>query len=156
MFRVLLVLALSLGLVACDSGSGEDGPTDASCATTGTQDLGTVTATTPSGSFRSSCAAATSSTGDLVVIVRTPGNESALGGESLEFVLQDLRVGTYTLGEDDDDFSTASYGRTPLAMSEAASGTVVVTSLSGGIEATFSFTTVTGQEVTDGRLDLSF
>ena len=155
MTRSLILLALAIGLAACDSGSDEDDVLT-SCASTGTQDLGTVTATTPSGSLRTSCALVTSSGGDLVVFVRTPGNASPLGDDALEFYFQDVRVGTYTLGLDDDDFSSAAYGRTPASVTDAASGTLTVTSLDGGIEGTFSFTTVTGQAITNGRLDLSF
>ena len=115
-----------------------------------------MTATTPSGSLRTSCALVTSSGGDLLILVRTPGDASPLGDDALEFYLQGVRVGTYTLGLEDDDFSSASYGRTPASVTDAASGTISVTSLDGGIEGTFSFTTVTGQEVTNGRMDLSF
>ncbi len=155
MHRVLLTLGLGVlvALSGCDSSDDTGGLDD--CALIGTQNLGTITATTPNGSLQTSCALITSSSGFLVINVRTPGSASPLGADAIEILLDGPRVGVYELGVEDAE-ATASYGRTPASVIEAASGTVEVTSLSGGIEARFSFTTVTGQEVTNGRLDLNF
>jgi hypothetical protein len=143
----LLVIG-SFALAGCDS-SVDDGDT---CASIGLTDVGAVTATTPTGEFRSSCASITGDNDLLVAIVREPGS-GALGGETIELYIGGTTPGTYDIG--DDTVSGAAYGPSPSATVGAASGSITVTSSDDGIEGTFEFVTATGAEVTGGRFDLN-
>ena len=147
--RTALALLCALAVAACDSGPGDG--TDDACTTIGRNDLGTVTATTPGGRFDSGCASVVSDSESFLVIVQEPGS-GAGGGETIELFVRGVEPGTYEVG--DDAGAEAMYGSSPSATVGASSGTVTLTSVDGGFEGTFEFTTVTGGEVTDGRFDL--
>ena len=147
--RTALALFCTLAVVACDSGPGDE--TDDACARIGRDDLGTVTATTPAGRFDSGCASVVSDAESFLVIVQEPGS-GAGGGETIELFVRGVEPGAYEVGEDAG--AEAMYGPSPSATVGASSGTVTLTSVDGGFEGTFEFTTVTGGEVTDGRFDL--
>lgn len=150
--RASLLLALVLPFIAFGCDSDDPGSSLSDCAQVGTQDIGTITATTPTGSLRTSCGIVSISDGFIQILVRTPSDASPLGGDALSFLLDGTTAATYPLGA--SSTSSVEYGRTPSATSEATSGSVVITSLSGGIQGTFEFTTATGQRITNGRLDI--
>ena len=147
--RTALALLCALAVTACDSGPGDE--TDDACASIGRNDLGSVTATTPGGRFDSECASVVSDSESFLVIVQEPGS-GAGGGETIELFVRGVEPGAYEIGEDAG--AEAMYGSSPSATVGASSGTVTLTSVDGGFEGTFEFTTVTGGEVTDGRFDL--
>ena len=146
-----LLCAAAFALGAC----GGSDPVDeiGSCELIGTVDIGTITATTPQGSFSTSCGIVQTSIGMLGVFARTPSNASPLGGPTIEMLVDGLTEGTYPVGNGDGEASL-SYGQTPATTVEATSGSVTITSTAGGFVGTFEFTTATGADVTNGRFAL--
>ena len=152
-------LALSAGLAAgavltgCDSAPDLTSP-DLTCEDASLSSRGTLTATTPSGSFRATCF-------DVVVdsdLVRIEALDFDLGASSIdrgiELTVFGTTTGTYVVG-DDDRPARARYNATGNASIDAESGTITVTEFSADrIRGSFAFETVNGVAVTEGAFDV--
>ena len=91
-FSFVVCLASLASLAACDSLPEPDrGDT---CASIGVTEIGSVTATTPAGAFRTTCVTVAADGGLVVAVARETGS-GATGGATLELYIGGTETGTY-------------------------------------------------------------
>ena len=148
-------------IAGCDGGGPDSG---IECDSGYTSD-GTLTASTSDGAFRASCITVERNAIDGFVVGGFSSGEA--GGVPQLIAVMGVStglpdVGTYSIGDADDDFAGGSYellADPPAGTfdNEAVSGTVTLSEVTATrIRGTFSFVTGQGKSVSSGRFDAPY
>ncbi len=140
-------------LVGCDSSSVPD--LRLTCEDVSLSSSGTLTASTPSGSFRANCFEVSSRTSFLTIEgLDVDLVEGGIDG-SISLDIRGTTPGTYSVDEDAERQVEASYSPSGSVSLEAVSGTVTLSEFSTTrVRGSFSFETTNGSRVTDGAFDV--